>query len=148
MASHSVVALKLRIAQERKEEKLKLIRKQSKRRKNKTFNYIRPNIRPHRPAAKDKLYVNTDYIIKDVKRQFKRRMEARQWSKHPLISQVVPYRNGAEAEHKLVRWVEKGEMPFSDKVIGPAANRSVFDYLTDHQLNLAIRISNEYKLKP
>lgn len=143
MVSHSVVALKLRMAKEKREEKLRLIRKKNK---PKTSGYIRPKLKP---IYKSKLYIHTDYVFKEVKKEFRRRMNhPKEWSKHPLLNQVVPYKNGQEAEYKLVRWVERGINPYSGKDIGPAANRSVFDYLTDHQLNLAIRISNEYKLKP
>lgn len=129
------------MAKEKKEELLRLKRKQAK---PKNSGFIRPKLRS---TNKEKLYINTDYTFKDVKGEFKKKMTHKKWSKHPLLIQVVPYKNGQEAEYKLVRWVERGINPYSGKDSGPAANRSVFDYLTDHQLNLAIRISNEYKLK-
>jgi len=141
MATHSIVALKLRIAKEKREEKLRLIRKTKQ---PEAGGHIRPK---PRQRFQTKLYITTDYILKVVKKEYRRRMVSREWSKNSLLKHIVPYKNGHEAEYKLVRWVEQGINPYSGENVGPAANRSVFDYMTDHQLNLAIRISNEYKLK-
>lgn len=142
MVSRSVIAQKLRMAQEKREAKLKQFTVNRK-----TSGHIRPRKIKTNPPVKQPLYVDTKYTVKDVKKEFRRRMERNLWSSHPLLPQIVPYRKGVEAEYKLVLWVERGIHPYSGKNIGPAANRSVFDYMTDHQLNLAIRISNEYKLK-
>lgn len=141
MVTRVEIALKLRIARERRESRLKDIRRKRQTRKE---MHIRPKIRAN---VKKPLYIDTKYNVKNVKKIFRSRMDSSQWSYNPLIRQVIPYKKGVEAEYKLVRWVERGIHPFSGINYGSSANRSVFDYLSDQQLDLAIKLSNEYKLK-
>lgn len=113
MSTRSEVALKLRIAKEKKEQRLKSYRKRRQMIKEK---YIRPRLKVY---MKKPLYIDTEYNVKDAKNVFRSRMDKGQWSYHPLIKQVVPYSKGSEAEYKLVRWVERGIHPFSGKDLVP-----------------------------
>lgn len=60
------------------------------------------------------------------------------------IKQYIPYYGDEEDEPLLVDWVEKGIHPLTGECFGPKAQRSVFDYLTDEELDEVIELQKTF----
>jgi hypothetical protein len=60
------------------------------------------------------------------------------------IQKYIPYEEDVEDEALLVNWVEKGIHPFTGECFGPRSQRSVFDYLTDKQLDEVIKLQQSF----
>lgn len=97
------------------------------------------------------MFVDTSAEQIDVKREFTKvlmsiRDEREAWKQQPGLTKVVPYKKDAstgllrENEFGVVAWVTLGIHPYTKIRYGPSAGRSAFDYMTNEQLDQAIRL--------
>ena len=108
-----------------------------------------PTVKTHRrPTIRKRRRTLDALVTKGLNVRSVRMEEVFKWGDNPLLKHVVPQRGkGVDSEYIIVRWVERGIHPYTKVCYGPAPCRSTFDYLSDHQVDLAIRLSNEYMLK-
>ena len=113
----------------------------------------KPSTKPIRANKKKRINrdnINTKLNMSEVREGVNNALRSTKpdWKSQRRLHAILPYVWSAKRgyiynEGRMVRWVERGEHPFNRDVnLGPAAHRSVFDYLTDKQLDEAIKLSN------
>ena len=120
-------------------------------RKVKNQVHIRPRLRPKQTRGR----VQTNMSLNEVKETFSQQIrnikdsnrESNRESYRDRRFLILPYKVSRSSgrkyynESKIVSWIERGIHPLTGENFGPAGSRSVFDYLTDEQLDLAIELS-------